>query len=101
MTQLTSLDLNGNDLGAAGAASLAPALSTITQLTSPQLWNNDLGAAGRRFGEEIALATQSVQLELACLKPFIDQNSIQTRDTAVGSLNGAHRNWTYKKVIGY
>jgi hypothetical protein len=34
MAQLTSLDLSSNDIGAAGAASLAPSLALMTRLTS-------------------------------------------------------------------
>jgi hypothetical protein len=48
MAQLTSLHLNGNALGDAGAASLAPSLARMTLLMSLQvdLRNNLIGAAG-------------------------------------------------------
>jgi hypothetical protein len=46
MAQLTSLYLNGNDLGDAGAASLAPGLARMTVLMSLDLRINRIGAAG-------------------------------------------------------
>jgi hypothetical protein len=45
-TTLTSLDLENNDIGAAGATALATALQTNTTLTSLDLANNNIGAAG-------------------------------------------------------
>jgi hypothetical protein len=37
MAQLTSLNLRGNSIGTAGAASLAPSLALMAQLTSINL----------------------------------------------------------------
>ena len=42
LTQLTSLNLGDNEIGDEGAASL----TALTQLTSLDLWNNGIGAAG-------------------------------------------------------
>jgi hypothetical protein len=46
MAQLTSLDLWGNAIGDAGAASLAPSLATMAQLTSLNLGDNTIGDTG-------------------------------------------------------
>jgi len=43
---LTSLSLRGNDIGAAGAASVSSALEHNSVLTSLDLLGNDIGAAG-------------------------------------------------------
>ena len=42
MAQVTSLNLGGNDIDAAGAASLAPSLASLAQLTSLDLGGNDI-----------------------------------------------------------
>jgi Leucine-rich repeat (LRR) protein len=57
LTQLTSLNLYGNEIGAAGAASLA----ALTQLTSLNLWGNHIGAAG---AASLAALTQLTSLDL-------------------------------------
>jgi Ran GTPase-activating protein (RanGAP) involved in mRNA processing and transport len=46
MAQLTSLDLGENDIGAAGAASLAPSLAQMTRPKDLNLWGNAIGDAG-------------------------------------------------------
>jgi Ran GTPase-activating protein (RanGAP) involved in mRNA processing and transport len=46
MARLTSLDLRENDIGDAGAASLAPSLALMARLTSLDLSCNCIGAAG-------------------------------------------------------
>ena len=46
MAQLTSLHLGFNEIGTAGAASLAPSLALMAQLTSLDLWGNGIGAEG-------------------------------------------------------
>ena len=46
MTQLTSLDLNGNSLGDAGAAALAPSLAAMARLTSLDLGGTLRASAG-------------------------------------------------------
>jgi internalin A len=57
LTQLTSLNLNHNKIGAAGAASLA----ALTQLTSLNLNHNKIGAAG---AASLAALTQLTSLDL-------------------------------------
>ncbi|HBH73318.1 MAG TPA: hypothetical protein DDY43_07685, partial [Synechococcales bacterium UBA10510] len=57
LTQLTYLDLWNNEIGAAGAASLAD----LTQLTYLDLWNNEIGAAG---AASLADLTQLTALNL-------------------------------------
>ncbi len=50
MAKLTSLDLGGNDIGAAGAASLAPSLAAMTKLTSLNLHGSDAEADVTELG---------------------------------------------------
>jgi Leucine-rich repeat (LRR) protein len=57
LTQLTSLNLAGNQIGAAGAASLA----ALTQLTSLDLGGNQIGDAG---AASLAALTQLTSLDL-------------------------------------
>jgi Leucine-rich repeat (LRR) protein len=57
LTQLTSLNLENNKIGAARAASLA----AVTQLTSLNLWGNKIGAAG---AASLAALTQLTSLNL-------------------------------------
>jgi len=57
LTQLTSLDLGNNQIGAAGAAALA----ALTQLTSLNLWNNQIGDEG---AAALAALTQLTSLKL-------------------------------------
>jgi Leucine-rich repeat (LRR) protein len=57
LTQLTSLNLAHNQIGAAGAASLA----ALTQLTCLNLWNNQIGDAG---AASLAALTQLTCLNL-------------------------------------
>jgi hypothetical protein len=66
MTQLTSLNLSLNDLGAAGAASLAPALSMMTQMTSLDLSRNHFGAAeAASLAPALSMMTQMTSLDLS------------------------------------
>ena len=53
LTQLTSLNLWGNGIGAAGALSLA----ALTQLTSLYLWINSIGYAGAASLEALTQLT--------------------------------------------
>jgi hypothetical protein len=46
MARLTSLDLSWNDIGDAGAASLAPSLARMARLTLLNLGSNEIGDAG-------------------------------------------------------
>ena len=46
MARLTSLNLSRNDIGAAGAASLAPSLAAMAQLTLLDLGGNYIVAEG-------------------------------------------------------
>jgi small GTP-binding protein len=57
LTQLTSLDLGGNQIGDKGAAALA----ALTQLTTLDLWNNQIGAEG---ASSLAALTQLTSLDL-------------------------------------
>ena len=57
LTQLTSLNLGGNEIGDEGAASLA----ALTQLTSLDLWNNKIGDEG---AASLAALTQLTSLNL-------------------------------------
>jgi hypothetical protein len=65
MAQLTSLNLCGNDVGAAGAAALAPSLALMTRLTSLDLGYNWFGAAGAvSLAPSLALMAQLTSLDL-------------------------------------
>ncbi|MFM1798724.1 MAG: hypothetical protein RLZZ117_1002, partial [Cyanobacteriota bacterium] len=58
LTQLTSLNLAGNEIGDEGAASLA----ALAQLTSLNLWDNGIGDEG---AASLAALTQLTSLDLA------------------------------------
>ena len=65
MAQLTSLDLWGNAMSAAGAAALARSLALMARLTSLDLGNNSIGAAGAAsLAPSLALMTQLTSLNL-------------------------------------
>jgi Leucine-rich repeat (LRR) protein len=58
LTQLTSLDIRGNKIGAAGSAYLA----TLTQLKSLNLWGNNIGDEGAAILESL---TDLISLDLS------------------------------------
>ena len=58
LTQLTSLNLEDNEIGDKGAASLA----ALTQLTTLDLWNNQIGDEG---AASLAALTQLTKLDLS------------------------------------
>jgi hypothetical protein len=65
MVNLTSLYLGHNNLGAAGAASLAPALSVMRTLIELGLEHNNLGAAGAAsLAPALSLMTKVEKVEL-------------------------------------
>jgi internalin A len=76
LTQLTSLNLWGNEIGAAGAASLA----ALTQLTSLNLGGNEIGAAG---AASLAALTQLTSLDLQAneigeVNPFLGLTNLRS-----------------------
>ncbi len=79
--KLTSLDLEGNGIGDAGATALATALQTNTTLTSLNLECNGIGAAGAT-----ALAT-ALQTNTTLTELNLEHNDI--RDVAAVALLSA------------
>jgi hypothetical protein len=66
MTLLTSLNLSCNSIGDVGAASLAPSLATMAQLTSLYLGYNAIGDAGAAsLAPSVARMAQLTSLDLA------------------------------------
>ena len=64
-TTLTELDLSDN-IGAAGAASLAEAMKVNTTLTQLSLWNNIIGDAGAAsLAEAMKVNTTVTDLHLS------------------------------------
>jgi len=55
LTGLQSLNLSGNDLGPDGMLSLAPSLTVLTELQNLDLLGNDLGLAERETLSEGSL----------------------------------------------
>ena len=66
MTQLTSLNLDHNNLGGAGAASWVPILASMTTLTSLELRDNAFGESGAALlVPALAMLTQLRSLDLS------------------------------------
>ncbi|MEB3362491.1 MAG: COR domain-containing protein [Synechococcaceae cyanobacterium] len=92
LTELTSLDLGGNLIGDAGAASL----TALTQLTSLDLRDNGIGDAG---AASLASLTRLTSLDLggnqvgdsgaACLAALTQLISLNLRDNEIGDAGAA------------